>query len=55
MITGCRREEAAYVAMHKPIFHNDTVTNLRWGKFDWKITMPAYETKTRVDYYWLIP
>ena len=43
------------MVINKPIFPNDTATNLSWGKFDYKVTMPSDETKTRVDYCWLIP
>ena len=33
---------------------NDFVNNVRWGTFDYKVTMPFTKTKTSIDYLWLI-
>jgi hypothetical protein len=51
--TGCRSSEAAYVIVEKSIVANDYhVPHL---KFRFKATAPASITKTKRDYFWLLP
>ena len=51
--TGCRPNEAAYIVFHKSIFQNDYF--LKTYKSQYKATMPSDFTKTKIDYFWLLP
>ena len=51
--TGCRPSEAAYVVMHQTIAANDYYVPHENHHF--KATAPAMITKTKRDYFWLLP
>ena len=52
LITGCRPNEAAYL-VHAYSFQSNDYPDFR--DCEWKATMPAELTKTRLDYKWRIP
>lgn len=53
LCTGCRPNEAAYIVFNKSIFRNDYF--LKTIKVEFKATMPSDFTKTKIDYFWLLP
>lgn len=52
LITGCRPKEAAYLVRANSLQKNDYPD---FKDCDWKATMPAELTKTRLNYKWPIP
>ena len=51
--TGCRPNEAAYVVINKSVAKNDYV--VKHASFENKATAPKTITKTKRDYFWLLP
>ena len=53
LYTGCRPIEAAYVVLHKTVEKNDY--RVKHAKFQHRATAPKSITKTKRDYFWLLP
>ena len=51
-MTGCRQSEAAYIVFNRSIKDNDYI--VRHNSFSRMATVPASDTKTDKDYFWLI-
>ena len=51
--TGCRPNEAAYVVVHKT-YKKNTI-KLKHASFEHQATAPKEITKTRRNYFWLLP
>lgn len=51
--TGCRPSEAAYVVFHKTI--KKSTIKLKHASFELQATAPKDITKTKRDYFWLLP
>ena len=53
LYTGCRPIEAAYIVQHKTVEKNDYT--VKHAKFQHRATAPKTITKTKRDYFWLLP
>ena len=53
LYTGCRPIEAAYIVLHKTVQNNNY--KVKHAKFQYKASAPKSITKTKRDYFWLLP